>query len=118
LGTEVGFQLMRDEYNPRCEPRWSDAELWHKVNDADRLQFGKPRGWLRDAPLPEWPLVTSGSGSKPGGNGDGRHEGDGVVEKDTDPHRLGRVFNAGFDLAAGCRLRYHQEQFHEWGRAA
>ncbi|HEY1380566.1 MAG TPA: DUF3987 domain-containing protein, partial [Gemmataceae bacterium] len=48
LGPEAGFRLMRDEFNPRCNPPWSEKDLWHKVKDADRLPFSKPRGWLRD----------------------------------------------------------------------
>ncbi|HEY1378083.1 MAG TPA: hypothetical protein VGF55_14880, partial [Gemmataceae bacterium] len=51
LGREAGFRLLRDEYNLRCEPPWSERELWHKVNDADRPSCSRPRGWLRDSPL-------------------------------------------------------------------
>src|SRR5436190_4487383 len=40
------------EYNQRCQPEWSGAELEHKLHSADTApdvdQFGtpKPRGWL------------------------------------------------------------------------
>jgi putative DNA primase/helicase len=37
-----------------------------------------------------------------------------VREKVNDPHRLARVFLGQFDSPAGRRLRYWQEQFHEW----
>ncbi len=53
LGADAGFELLRREYNHRCVPPWSDGELWHKCKDADRLPYGKPRGWLLDAPPPE-----------------------------------------------------------------
>lgn len=56
-----GFDLARhearailDEYNQRCEPPWSDRELEHKLNQADKqpgftTQSGiQPRGFLRD----------------------------------------------------------------------
>jgi AAA domain len=58
LGTDVAFELLRDEYNPRCEPPWSERELQHKVEDADRLPYGKPRGHLRGVPGPEWNGAT------------------------------------------------------------
>jgi hypothetical protein len=43
--------LVRDVFNPRCTPPWSDAEIRHKVADADRsektLYRGFPsEGWL------------------------------------------------------------------------
>ncbi len=39
--------IFRD-WNQSCEPPWSDAELQHKLNDADRTpeKFGRPRGHL------------------------------------------------------------------------
>jgi hypothetical protein len=49
LGRDLGFQLLRNHYNPRCNPPWPDADLQHKVHDADSTMFSKPRGWLRDA---------------------------------------------------------------------
>jgi putative DNA primase/helicase len=46
LGENVGFEVLRDHFNPRCSPPWSEKELRHKCADADRLPFDKPRGWL------------------------------------------------------------------------
>jgi hypothetical protein len=46
LGPEVGYQLLRDHYNPRCQPEWSEKELRHKCDEADTVAFDKPRGWL------------------------------------------------------------------------
>lgn len=56
-----GFDLGRaearailDEYNQRCEPPWSDRELEHKLNQADKCDGYQaseglmPRGYLRD----------------------------------------------------------------------
>lgn len=48
LGTEQAYHLLATEFNPRCTPQWSERELRHKVEDADRIPFGRPRGWLRD----------------------------------------------------------------------
>lgn len=48
-----GFDLSIDqarsilsEYNQRCEPPWSVAELEHKLVSADGTPDDKPRGWL------------------------------------------------------------------------
>ena len=46
LGTEVGFEVIREHYNPRCEPIWSESELRHKCEDADRIPYSQPRGYL------------------------------------------------------------------------
>lgn len=44
------------EYNNRCEPPWSEKDLWHKLNSADK-QRGE-RGYLRDARDDEWQNVV------------------------------------------------------------
>jgi hypothetical protein len=49
LGIEAGLELLLAEYNPRCAPPWSEAELRHKCQDADTKPFDQPRGHLRDA---------------------------------------------------------------------
>jgi hypothetical protein len=46
LGAEVGFRILWEHFNPRCRPPWTEAELRHKCEDADRPPFRKPRGWL------------------------------------------------------------------------
>jgi hypothetical protein len=46
LGAEDAFSVLAVYYNPRCQPPWSEKELWHKCQEADRVPFGKPRGWL------------------------------------------------------------------------
>ena len=52
MGPEAGFDLLAAHYNPRCVPPWSDRELRHKCSEADKVAFDKPRGYLKDAPLP------------------------------------------------------------------
>lgn len=49
LAPEQAMTMLRDEYNPRCEPPWSERELWHKVNDAATKAHSRPYGWLRDS---------------------------------------------------------------------
>ena len=40
--------ILCERYNPRCQPPWSEAELAHKVNDAERKPHSRPYAWLRD----------------------------------------------------------------------
>lgn len=49
------LSLLKNEFNPRCVPAWSDAELLHKVKSA----AGQPgsRGYLRDANPVEWSKI-------------------------------------------------------------
>jgi hypothetical protein len=43
LSPDDAFRLLSAEYNPRCEPPWSERELRHKVEDAYRIE--SRRGW-------------------------------------------------------------------------
>lgn len=36
LSTDAAFSLLAREYNPRCQPPWSEWELRHKLEDATR----------------------------------------------------------------------------------
>jgi hypothetical protein len=58
LPKETAFRLLSEIYNPKCEPPWSGPELWRKVNEADRLPFKHPRGWLRDKERPRSETFT------------------------------------------------------------
>ena len=40
--------ILQTEYNPRCNPPWSDRELQHKINQAAAKPHDRPFGWLRD----------------------------------------------------------------------
>ena len=64
LPQETAFRLLRDHYNPRCVPSWSDQELQHKVDDAYKAPENSPRGWLLNA-------------GRDGHNDNGRHNGNG-----------------------------------------
>jgi hypothetical protein len=65
LPAAVALGLMKELYNPRCVPPWPDADLEHKVNDAHRRDFGKPRGYLNVDLHPER------GGRNSGDSGDG-----------------------------------------------
>ena len=43
LSPEAAFPLLA-EWNQRCEPAWTDRELWHKLHDANKKEGS--RGWL------------------------------------------------------------------------
>lgn len=40
--------ILQTDYNPRCDPPWSDRELQHKINQAATKPHDRPFGWLRD----------------------------------------------------------------------
>ena len=48
LEPQTALRLLRDHYNPRCKPAWSEKELQHKVDSALKHPSDKPRGWLRE----------------------------------------------------------------------
>ena len=48
LSCEDALQLLRDEYNPRCVPPFSEEELRHKVESANLSN--KERGYLLNGP--------------------------------------------------------------------
>ena len=48
LPPDVALRILRDRYNPRCEPPWSEDELRHKVEDAYKEE--PRRGWLLEQP--------------------------------------------------------------------
>lgn len=46
LGAERGFELLWTVWNPLCKPPWSESELRRKCEQAETVEFTKPRGWL------------------------------------------------------------------------
>lgn len=58
LDPGVAFDLLMQEYNPRCDPPWSDAEMRHKVDDAASKPHERRRGWLADARTPPAPRAV------------------------------------------------------------
>jgi P4 family phage/plasmid primase-like protien len=110
VGPDVGFDLIAQHYNPRCEPPWNDAELRHKCREADTVPFSKPRGYLRDA---DREPGRNGAGHA-GGNG--RHGTDGKASVgDFDGARLHQT-----DRGNAIRLvRRHGANLrfcHPWGK--
>jgi replicative DNA helicase len=91
LSDADALAIMRADYNPRCQPPWSEKELQHKVESA-RKQASKltarvesrpwtpPREWSRDeAPPedpPEWALPPDEWSDSDPSNDEGREESD------------------------------------------
>jgi len=46
LPDDTVFRLLRDHYNPRCQPPWTEKELWHKIESAHEHPCDKQPGWL------------------------------------------------------------------------
>lgn len=42
----LALRILAEEFNPRCDPPWSDRELRHKVNQARKGTSDKPVGYL------------------------------------------------------------------------
>src|SRR5262249_30386570 len=48
LSEDDALRVLLDEFNPRCQPPWDEAELRHKARDAIGAKHDKPRGHLFD----------------------------------------------------------------------
>lgn len=72
LPHEEAYGLLLEQYNPRCEPPWSEPDLRRKVSEAAKLGSSKGFGYLRDAappgrmsddtPLTAWDAAHTGEG--------------------------------------------------------
>jgi hypothetical protein len=49
LDRSTALAILLDDYNPRCQPPWSEKELVHKIESADTTST-LPVGYLRDTP--------------------------------------------------------------------
>jgi hypothetical protein len=61
LSEEATFRIIKQHYNPRCQPPWTDGELAHKVQDAFIREVR--RGWLLNAPRKDAPPPKKPSAS-------------------------------------------------------
>lgn len=106
--------LLEVHYNPRCVPPWSEAELRHKCEEADRVPFDKPRRYLIDGARCE-DGRTPHPGVAPGPAFPAPVEG----EAWNDPHRLARLFLDGHRTPAGePALIQWRDEFFRWDGAA
>jgi replicative DNA helicase len=65
LDEDTAFSLLSSDFNPRCQPPWSERELRHKVVDAKKRPG--ERGYLLNSPPPgdAPPQVKEGEGPAP-----------------------------------------------------
>ncbi len=87
LPPDQAFSMLSQEFNPRCEPPWTDRELRHKIDDAATKPHTRPFGWLRDKGQGESHHGGTGGGgsdSDGGGPGDARP----TILLGTDEHRV------------------------------
>jgi|GEM_PF-3341438 len=63
LSDQQAFNLLISDFNPRCQPEWSEKELWHKVNGAAKAPG--QRGYLSDAAPSDWSKVFVRTGPAP-----------------------------------------------------
>ncbi len=74
LGVDLGYQILRDHFNPRCNPQWSESVLKYKCEQGDKVPFKHPRGYLKDARRTESNASSNGThhgtpGPEPSSNG-------------------------------------------------
>jgi hypothetical protein len=58
LSDADAYELLAGDFNPRCEPAWSERELRHKIASAAKNST-LPFGYLVDAQRPERPQLRS-----------------------------------------------------------
>jgi hypothetical protein len=58
LSEADAYDLLAGDFNPRCEPAWSERELRHKIASATKNST-LPFGYLVDAQRPERPQLRS-----------------------------------------------------------
>jgi hypothetical protein len=105
------LELLGEHYNHRCEPPWSESELAHKVNDAERKPHSRPYGWLRDE-RKATELGVDLSGFKLGGTRDplDAQPGDGPPDPGPFPEHLLRVPGFIADVMAHNLATAHRPQ--------
>lgn len=59
LPREAALRMLREHFNPKCKPPWSEKELIHKVDDSYKVETR--RGWLLNA---EWKKANGESKAK------------------------------------------------------
>lgn len=103
------------DFNSRCQPPWSDAELDHKLADAleeveDRGEFG-----VRLLELRHGTGKSNGQANGSGSNSNSHRSALAVIEADDDPHRLARINLAQYAASrSGRTLRYWRDEWYVW----
>lgn len=129
--TEAEAWPIFQEFNQRCSPPWSDAELAHKLADAANKLHSRPRGYLHDAQqansngpgngegraLVEAMLVqaATANGQATGGHAGQDDEPMCLPGQERNPHRLARLaLSQHYAHPDGPTLRFWRDEFHVW----
>jgi len=104
---ETVFRLLRDHYNDRCQPPWSESELRHKAEEACKTE--KRRDLARGR----------GKTAAASPNGDGRRREIKVSDAIDDPHRLIQIFKGKRRGPNGSNMFiFYRGEYHRWRESA
>lgn len=103
LDPEVTLRIMRDVYNPTCQPPWSESELRHKVDEAFKVETR--RGWM----LGDVRKVNGHTRYADAGGADVC-----VSELPDDPHRLANAYMSVQRHDGHPTLLYWLEEWYRW----
>lgn len=105
LEPETCFRLLRDNFNSRCVPPWSERELRHKIESAYERE--PRRGWLLDADRPK--RTTKGANSAPSPE---------PLRRIDDPAIVAGLIDQDHRAEGGPGLAFHRGEFWTWTGAA
>jgi putative DNA primase/helicase len=106
LTVEEAFPIFK-EWNETCQPPWSDKELLHKLEDADKLP--EERGYLLSGHKASGQVVVDGDTPTSGAK---------ALKHDDDPNRLAELFlERRYAGAEGTRLRMWRGDWYRWDGA-
>jgi putative DNA primase/helicase len=125
LSIDEARPLLRD-WNERCTPPWSEAELEHKLKSAEAAPDKRPRGYLvRES------RTSRGIPERPPAPGPARIQAVAAPGRqtptldlcpegqETNPHRLAdRFLSERFSVAGEIGLRFWRDEFHSWDGSA
>lgn len=106
LSKGAAFDLLTNEYNHRCQPPWSEQELWHKINSASE-STELPDGYLLEddtAGAIDQTEIVSAKG-KPS---------EYIEEAEDDPQRLARINIQKYKKEHAGRLVYWRDEWWKW----
>lgn len=127
------------EWNDRCAPPWSAAELEHKLKSADAAPDDRPRGYLgsdrgqpcQEATTPRKAAIreAASAGPKAAGPEAADHRAADPplalesphcpLGQEANPHRLAGLFlNERFAFSGGMGLRFWRDIFYFWDGSA
>ena len=111
-----------DEWNLRCVPPWTRAELEHKLNDAARADSNQQRGYLwGDGPdsARRGTLDQATDGGRTSSLSRSLPEPGCPLGQEANPHRLAQLFVSSLFVRTGeVAIRFWRDEFHVWDGVA